>query len=51
MAQAHGPTPPPLTEEAFIADRQNFWKGFTSFTIGSVGTVTAVLVLMAVFLL
>ena len=42
---------PPITEEAFIADRQSFWNSFTSFTTGSVIAVAALLVLMALFLL
>jgi hypothetical protein len=49
MAQA--PNMPPITEEAFFADRQSFWNSFTSFTIGSVIAVAAILILMALFLL
>jgi hypothetical protein len=49
MAQA--PSTSPVTEEAFIADRQNFWNSFTSFTIGSAIAVAVILILMALFLL
>jgi hypothetical protein len=45
--------PPMRTEtpEAFLADRQRFWSGFTHFTLASVIFVVLVLVLMAIFLL
>ena len=39
------------TPEAFLADRQSFWNGFTHFTLASVIFVVLVLVLMAIFLL
>jgi hypothetical protein len=39
------------TPEAFLADRQRFWNGFTQFTLGSVIFVILLLVGMAVFLL
>jgi hypothetical protein len=45
---------PPMraeTPEAFLADRQRFWSGFTNFTLGSVIFIIVVLVLMAIFLL
>jgi hypothetical protein len=48
---ATAPSTPPLTEEAFIADRQSFWNSFTSFTTGSVITIVVLLILMALFLL
>ncbi len=41
----------PETPEAFLADRQRFWSGFTHFTLASLIFVVAVLVLMALFLL
>ncbi len=41
----------PETPEAFLADRQRFWNGFTHFTLGSLISVVVVLVLMALFLL
>ena len=40
----------PETEEAFLADRQRFWFGFTRFTIGVVCAVVLLLILMTVFL-
>jgi hypothetical protein len=39
------------TPEAFLADRQNFWNGFTLFTLWSVIFVVLLLIGMAVFLL
>ena len=41
----------PVTNEAFLADRQKFWASFTGFTTGSVVALVALLVLMAIFLL
>ena len=49
MAQTSGTAP--VTEAAFLADRQNFWNGFTMFTTGSVIAVAVILILMALFLL
>ena len=49
MAQTSGT--PPITEEAFLADRQSFWNSFTAFVVGSAITVAVVLILMALFLL
>lgn len=40
----------PLTEEAFLADRQKFWGDFTGFTTGSVIAVVVLLIAMAIFL-
>jgi hypothetical protein len=51
MAQAPSSTSAPLTEDAFLADRQKFWESFTGFTTGSVFAVVALMVLLAVFLL
>jgi hypothetical protein len=45
------PSAPPVTTEAFIADRQQFWKGFMSFVIGNVVAVAVILILMALLLL
>jgi len=39
------------TPEAFLADRQSFWNGFTHFTLGTVIFMVLLLVGMAVFLL
>ena len=48
----HAPTVStgPETEEAFLADRQRFWFGFTRFTVGVVVVVVVVLILMTIFL-
>jgi len=40
----------PLTEEAFLADRQRFWVSFTHFTFTGVVCVVVLLILMALFL-
>ena len=48
---AHRPATPPVTEDAFLADRQAFWNSFTSFTTGSVIAIAVLLILMALFLL
>ncbi|MGA8196342.1 MAG: hypothetical protein WB902_23575 [Acetobacteraceae bacterium] len=37
--------------EAFLADRQNFWNGFTHFTLWAVIFMVVLLIAMAVFLL
>jgi hypothetical protein len=39
------------TPDAFLADRQRFWNGFTNFTLGSVIFMVLLLIGMAVFLL
>ena len=41
----------PLTPDAFIADRQHFWMGFTRFVVTCTGAVIALLILLALFLL
>ena len=54
MSEHSHAAPPPMrveTPEAFLADRQRFWSGFTHFTLASVIFVVLVLVLMAIFLL
>ena len=40
----------PQTEEAFLADRQRFWLGFTSFTFWAATCIVILLILMAIFL-
>jgi heme/copper-type cytochrome/quinol oxidase subunit 2 len=50
MAEMPHTTPAPLTEDAFLADRQRFWGGFTNFTLISLITVVVILVLMTIFL-
>ncbi len=39
------------TPEAFLADRQRFWSGFTHFTLGCVIFIVLLLIGMAIFLL
>jgi len=43
--------PPPVTEEAFEADRQHFFSGFCGFVMTMTIAIIVLLVLMAVFLL
>ena len=40
----------PSTPEAFLADRQRFWEGWTHFTLGSLIFIILLLIFMAVFL-
>ena len=42
---------PPITEEAFLADRQHFWSSWCGFVLTCVIAIVAILVLMAIFLL
>jgi len=51
MADAVPSPNAPLTEEAFMADRQRFFHQFTSFATGSTIALIVLLVLMAIFLL
>ena len=41
----------PLTPDAFIADRQRFWSGFTRFITTMTASVVVLLILLALFLL
>ena len=41
----------PVTPEAFLADRQRFWSGFTHATLAGIIFMVVLLVGMAVFLL
>ena len=41
---------PPLTEDAFTADRLKFWGEFGSFVTASVIGIVILLVLMLIFL-
>ena len=45
------PSLPTETPEAFLADRQSFWVGFTKFTLWVVIFIILLLIGMAVFLL
>ncbi len=50
---AHSPAPvtqPPMTEEAFLADRMRFWSGWCNFVVANVVLIIVILVLMTVFL-
>jgi hypothetical protein len=40
----------PETPEAFVADRQRFWNGFTHAATGSVIAAALILICMAIFL-
>ena len=48
---ASTPATMPTTPEAFFADRQRFWSGFTSAALWGVVFITVLLIAMAVFLL
>ena len=41
----------PTTPEAFLADRQRMWSGFTGATLAGIIFIVVLLVGMAVFLL
>ena len=43
-------TMPPVTQEAFLADRQRMFAGFGHATLGAVIFMVVLLVLMALFL-
>ena len=55
MADPHAAPPArpvgPTTVEAFIADRQRFWSGFTGATTAAIAAVVVLLIGMAIFLL
>ena len=50
MAQLPLSATGPKTEEAFVADRQRFWLGFTSFTFWVAAFIVMLLILMTIFL-
>jgi hypothetical protein len=51
MAQTPAPvTPPPITEDAFMADRMRFWSGWCTFVTTNVVLIIVILALMAWFL-
>jgi hypothetical protein len=50
MAHAPSNSPPPVTEEAFTADRQRMFDGFCSATTVSTVVSIVILALMAIFL-
>jgi hypothetical protein len=51
MAQSPTATQPPLTEQAFEADRAQFFSGFCGFVTTAVILIVLLLIAMAVFLL
>ncbi len=51
MADTTIATTGPVTEDALLADRQRFWNGFTTATLGAVVSIAILLILMAIFLL
>jgi hypothetical protein len=50
MAHAPSNSPAPVTEDAFTADRQRMFAGFTTATTVSTVVSAIVLILMAIFL-
>jgi hypothetical protein len=50
MAETSSTTLAPVTEEAFLADRQEFWASFGHFALGGTILVVVILILMALFL-
>ena len=50
MANASDSSLPPVTEEAFLADRQHFLASFISFSTGSVIFLVVLMILLAIFL-
>jgi hypothetical protein len=50
MAQAPSSNIAPVTEAAFIADRQHFWVNFGRFVLGMVIFLVILLGLMGIFL-
>ena len=50
MAEMTQTNPAPLTEDAFVADRQRFWGSFTHATTFAVVAMVILLILMAIFL-
>ena len=40
---------PPVTEDAFIADRMAFWSSFTGATTASAVAIAVLLVLLLIF--
>ena len=54
MADTYTSSPttlPPVTADAFLADRQNFWGSFTSFTVGGIVAVVLVTLMVIYFIL
>jgi len=50
MAQTPSTTPAPVTEQAFLADRQKFFAGFGNATFGAIIFIVILMLLMWIFL-
>ncbi len=50
MAQPPSTTPAPVTEQAFLADRQKFFAGFGNATFGAIIFIVILMLLMWIFL-
>jgi hypothetical protein len=50
MAQPPSNTPAPVTEQAFLADRQKFFAGFGNATLGAIIFIVILMLLMWIFL-
>jgi hypothetical protein len=50
MAQPPSTTPAPVTEQAFLADRQRFFAGFGNATTGAIIFIVILMLLMWIFL-
>jgi len=50
MAQTPSTTQAPVTEEAFLADRQKFFAGFGNATLYAVIFLAVLMALMGIFL-
>ncbi len=50
MAQTQSSNLAPVTEEAFLAERQRFFAGFGNATLGAVIFIVILMALMGIFL-
>jgi hypothetical protein len=50
MAQPPSSNVPPVTEQAFLAERQKFFAGFGNATLGAVIFLVILMLLMWIFL-
>jgi hypothetical protein len=50
MSQPPSTTPAPVTEQAFLADRQKFFAGFGNATFGAIIFIVILMLLMWIFL-
>jgi hypothetical protein len=51
MALPSSSSPPPVTIDQFVADRQSIWGSFVNATTGTVVVMVLLLAAMAIFLL